>query len=327
LPAGSGGRRRRGAENRRSALAQLLQTGHRGETLMSSPIYPGMPPTNIANWEDRGPDYGQALTPTDPGAFFEAVKDTLNPLQHIPVVGNLYRRMTGDEIDAVPRILGGTLFLGIGGFVSGLVNAVLQNETGKDMGSHALAMVFGEPEPSGPVMVADATPVAPTPAAPAGPVATDPPLPQAAAPEPEALATLSPAAGDSQDQAAPPEPKNKPKIGPIPLVFQSAAPAAAPTPDPAKGAPAAVEPGRFMPVRREQSVVAQPRDGLPQPATIRAPLSQTRSVQIGPPGAPVTPAAMIAPGASAAYGKALELSNTIRDFYRPGEPTARPARP
>ena len=41
--------------------------------------------------------------------------DIINPLQHIPIVGTLYRNITHDEIKAPSRILGGGLFGGIVG--------------------------------------------------------------------------------------------------------------------------------------------------------------------------------------------------------------------
>ncbi|MEA1949712.1 MAG: hypothetical protein U9N83_20755 [Thermodesulfobacteriota bacterium] len=44
----------------------------------------------------------------------------INPLHHIPIIGNIYRAVTADEIKAPARILGG----GIIGAVAWVVNAV-----------------------------------------------------------------------------------------------------------------------------------------------------------------------------------------------------------
>lgn len=59
--------------------------------------------------------------------------DIVNPLQHIPVVGLLYRHITGDEIGAVAQILGGGLFGGIVGAAAGgaeaLFSSVASTET------------------------------------------------------------------------------------------------------------------------------------------------------------------------------------------------------
>ena len=67
--------------------------------------------------------------------------DIINPLQHIPIVGTLYRNITHDEIKAPSRILGGGLFGGIVGAVAGLVNTISDKITGKDIGEHALTLL------------------------------------------------------------------------------------------------------------------------------------------------------------------------------------------
>ncbi len=48
----------------------------------------------------------------DDGLTFRDVLDLVNPLQHIPLVGNLYRRMSGDILDPAIRVAGGALFGG-----------------------------------------------------------------------------------------------------------------------------------------------------------------------------------------------------------------------
>jgi len=74
------------------------------------------------------------------GFDFKDVLDVINPLHHLPVIGTAYRALTGDELAAAPRVLGGALFGGIAGFVVSLANAVLENETGSDMGDSVLAL-------------------------------------------------------------------------------------------------------------------------------------------------------------------------------------------
>src|SRR3970282_788734 len=56
---------------------------------------------------------------------FRDVLDIINPLQHIPIVATIYRNMTGDKLGMAPRVIGGALWGRIGGFVSGIVNAVV----------------------------------------------------------------------------------------------------------------------------------------------------------------------------------------------------------
>ena len=48
----------------------------------------------------------------DDGLTFRDVIDLVNPLHHLPIIGNLYRRITGDIIDPAIRIAGGALFGG-----------------------------------------------------------------------------------------------------------------------------------------------------------------------------------------------------------------------
>ena len=70
---------------------------------------------------------------------FRDVLDIINPLHHIPIIGSIYRAVTGDEIKAPARILGGGIFGGIIGAVVGVINTVLSKVTGKDAGEHVMA--------------------------------------------------------------------------------------------------------------------------------------------------------------------------------------------
>ena len=46
------------------------------------------------------------------GLTFGDIFDLVNPLHHVPLLGNLYRRITGDVIDPAIRVAGGALFGG-----------------------------------------------------------------------------------------------------------------------------------------------------------------------------------------------------------------------
>lgn len=48
----------------------------------------------------------------DDGFGFRDVLDLVNPLQHIPIVGNVYRELTGDTLAPGIRVAGGALFGG-----------------------------------------------------------------------------------------------------------------------------------------------------------------------------------------------------------------------
>ena len=82
-------------------------------------------------------------TPWQQESFgFADFLDIINPLQHIPIVATLYRKMSGDEIAIAPRVIGGALWGRLGGFVAGAVNALSVWLTGKDIGDHVYAALF-----------------------------------------------------------------------------------------------------------------------------------------------------------------------------------------
>ena len=61
-------------------------------------------------------------------------------------MATFYRNWTGDQIGMAPRVIGGALWGRIGGMVSGIVNSLVEAFTGKDVGNHIYAAIFGEPE-------------------------------------------------------------------------------------------------------------------------------------------------------------------------------------
>jgi hypothetical protein len=63
----------------------------------------------------------------DDGLTFRDVLDLVNPLQHIPVVGNLYRELTQDTIDPAVRVAGGALFGGPFGALFATGSMLLQH--------------------------------------------------------------------------------------------------------------------------------------------------------------------------------------------------------
>lgn len=83
---------------------------------------------------------------TSPQLSFSDLIDVINPLQHIPLVSNAYRALTGDEISAPARVAGSTLFFGPIGAATAVANLVTEEITGKDLGSHVTSLFGGEPE-------------------------------------------------------------------------------------------------------------------------------------------------------------------------------------
>ena len=89
---------------------------------------------------------------------FSDLLDFVNPLQHLPGISYLYRELTGDKIGALARVVGGGILGGPIGAVTSLANAILDSETGHDLGGHAIALLTGETEFPG----ADDSPGVPT---------------------------------------------------------------------------------------------------------------------------------------------------------------------
>lgn len=102
------------------------------------------------------PDTPTAVAPVQSvwgqdGFGFDDLIDIVNPLQHLPVVGHVYRAVTGDEIGMVPRMVGGFLFGGPAGMAVATVNAGVEAGTGKDVGEQVMAALMGDggvPEPA-----------------------------------------------------------------------------------------------------------------------------------------------------------------------------------
>ncbi|MDQ6959648.1 MAG: hypothetical protein Q9M27_01365, partial [Mariprofundaceae bacterium] len=98
------------------------------------------------------------------GSFsFRDIIDAINPLQHIPIISTIYRKLTGDSMGYASRIVGDTLFGGVfGSFISGLVSAVanvfMDAATGKDIGEHMVAAVMPETAPATAPLVYTAKP-------------------------------------------------------------------------------------------------------------------------------------------------------------------------
>lgn len=141
---------------------------------------------------------------------FADLLDVINPLQHIPVVSSLYRELTGDEIKAPARVLGGFLFGGPVGLVGSVANAAIEEASGRDLGETVMAWAFGAgddgsanlaeaPRPA--ETLAEIAPAAgaPTPAAPAAASA----IPPAAAGMPATVMT-SGESGPRPNRAAAP---------------------------------------------------------------------------------------------------------------------------
>jgi hypothetical protein len=184
------------------------------------------PPSSRA-WKD-GKSFG-----------FHDFLDLINPLQHLPIIGSIYRWATGDEPGEVARVAGDTLYGGPIGLAFGLVATATEDDKGRDLGERTLAAVFGSgddgktPSPTAATQTASAAPAAASaqnaawlsafPNAAKNAAATPTPAQVASlySSPPPAQATVNPA----QSQAAAPPVLDHP---PMPLFRKGSAPIAAP---------------------------------------------------------------------------------------------------
>ena len=75
--------------------------------------------------------------------FAKDVWDVINPLQHIPVVGAIYRHVTGDTISPGAHFAGDALYGGVIGAGIAMADIAYQSTTGKDAGETVIASLTG----------------------------------------------------------------------------------------------------------------------------------------------------------------------------------------
>jgi hypothetical protein len=74
---------------------------------------------------------------------WDDVIDLINPLQHIPLVNVLYRKLTGDKINGAAELLGAIPF-GPFSTLSAITNIAVREASGRDVGANVIAMITGE---------------------------------------------------------------------------------------------------------------------------------------------------------------------------------------
>ena len=101
---------------------------------------------NKVRWE-RDPSLDGMPVPEGEASFGDFL-DLINPLHHIPIIGTIYRAITGDEIGGPAKILGGLLFGGPIGFIAAIIDTIVAEATGRDLGETVLAaLVDGDQSP------------------------------------------------------------------------------------------------------------------------------------------------------------------------------------
>ncbi len=136
---------RPGQQHALLAYAPVVQVGNLEPGPETGPETRGAAPRRDIG--DAGPERWQRERVDDVPQIeltLDDVLDIINPLQHIPLVSSMYRSVTGDQIKGPARIIGDTLFGGPIGFVASLVNAVVEEVSGRDLGANALAALIGD---------------------------------------------------------------------------------------------------------------------------------------------------------------------------------------
>ncbi len=70
--------------------------------------------------------------------------DAINPLEHIPIISNLFDSMTGHTPSTAAKLAGGALLGGPIGFIASLANVIFETQTGHDAGGAVLAALTGD---------------------------------------------------------------------------------------------------------------------------------------------------------------------------------------
>ena len=85
--------------------------------------------------------------------MFSAVLDSINPLQHIPIVSDLIRNATGSTISPAAQVVGNTLYGGLLGgaitsFFTSVADVAVKGISGKSMTENVFSAITPEPATS-----------------------------------------------------------------------------------------------------------------------------------------------------------------------------------
>jgi hypothetical protein len=86
----------------------------------------------------------------DDGFGFDDLLDVINPLQHIPLIGTLYREVTGDQIKAPARLAGGALFGGLFGLLGTIGTMAFEGITGESVDDTITSLFDSKPSSDDP---------------------------------------------------------------------------------------------------------------------------------------------------------------------------------
>ena len=103
-------------------------------------------PADAGGAQTKAADIAHVKGAPEEEDFFDHLWDVVNPLQHQPVIGTIYRAATGDRLDPVEKIAGGTLYGGLWGAVSAVAGLAFESLTGKSVEDTVMAWLDGDDE-------------------------------------------------------------------------------------------------------------------------------------------------------------------------------------
>jgi hypothetical protein len=110
---------------------------------MDAALPVAVPPASTPADQKSASSSNAAPKSSDWDFSFHNLLDIVNPLEHLPIIGTLYRAITGTHIGIPEKIAGDALYGGLWGAVSSVADAAFEAVTGKDFGSTVLAFFTG----------------------------------------------------------------------------------------------------------------------------------------------------------------------------------------
>jgi hypothetical protein len=106
------------------------------------------PVVKVATADAAKADVSKAGGGEEKESFFQHVLDIINPLQHLPIIGTIYRAATGERLDPVEKIGGSALYGGLWGAVTAVADVAFEAITGKSVEDTVMAWFKSDSAPS-----------------------------------------------------------------------------------------------------------------------------------------------------------------------------------
>lgn len=101
------------------------------------------PPAPVTRVEAATADLAKVESGEKKESFFQHILDVINPLQHLPIIGTIYRAATGERLDPVEKIAGDALYGGLWGAVTAVADVAFEAITGKSVEDTVMAWFKG----------------------------------------------------------------------------------------------------------------------------------------------------------------------------------------